>query len=126
MPLDELLDFRQQHRKEHRKYMSDLRTLCAELSQLEDDVDRQRAHADRRAEIQDAAEQLSRRARTAFSQPKTVATFGLGLIGATVSIAAGNLVGGGISIASQLLHLLPDRKDDTVYSYLFSAQRSFE
>lgn len=123
VPLDEVLAFRSEHREEHRRYMANLRTFCRELSQIEAEPDRLRLFADRRAELQEAAESLRKRSWKSFKQPKNALSFGLGLMGAGITIAGGGVPAAGVTIGSQLLRLLPDRAESSMYSYLFAAQR---
>lgn len=119
--LDALLAFRDEHRFEHRRYMANLRSFCRELSAIEDETDRARLLSDRREELKDEADALRSRAWRSFKKPKNAVSFGLGLIGAGVAFA-GNPVGGGLALGSQLLRLLPDKDEGSVYSYLFSAR----
>ncbi len=123
VPLDEVLSFRDEHRAEHRRYMTDLRSFCRELTAIESDVERQRALADRRAELREAAEALRRRSWKSFRQPKNYLSFGLGIVGAGVSTAMGNPVGAVVGVGTALTRLLPDKGGGSVYSYLFTAQR---
>jgi len=125
VPLDEVLSFRAEHGDEHRRYMASLRTFCRELSQIDSAADRLRQLNDRRAELEAAAEALKRRSWKSFKQPKNAVSFGLGLVGAGITLAGGGLPAAGVTIGSQLLRLLPDRPQTTVYSYLFSARREF-
>jgi hypothetical protein len=124
VPLGEVLAFRAEHRAEHRRYMSNLRSFSRELSNIGNEVDRERAFADRREELREAAEDLRRRSWKSFRQPKNYLTFGLGLVGAGVSAAVGNPVGSVVGAGTALARLLPDRPEGSVYSYLFSAQRA--
>jgi hypothetical protein len=124
VPLDEVLAYRNEHREEHRKYMADLRSFCRELSLIDSGGDRERAFADRKAELREAAERLQRRSWKSFKQPKNYLSFGLGLVGAGVSTAMGNPVGAVVGVGTALTRLLPDKADGSVYSYLFAAQRT--
>jgi hypothetical protein len=123
VPLDEVLDFRNQHREDHRRYMSNLRSFCRELSMIDNDADRDRALTDRRAELQEASQSLKNRAWKSFKRPKTAGGFALGLIGGGISLATGAVAPAIVGLSAQLLHLLPDQADGSVYSYLFAAQR---
>lgn len=126
VPLDEVLAFRTENQTAHRKYMSDLRAFCRELSEIESTPDRLRLLADRRAELQEAADALRRRSWKSFKQPKNAAGFGLGLIGAGIGLATGGVPAAAVAaIGSQLVRLLPDRAPESMYSYLFAAHRRF-
>lgn len=124
VPLDEVLAFRAEHQVEHRKYMSNLRAFCRELSNIEAEPDRRRLLEDRRAELQEAADALRRRSWKSFKQPKNVAGFGLGLVGAGIGLATGGVpAAAAAAVGAQLVRLLPDRAPDSMYSYLFAARR---
>jgi hypothetical protein len=125
IPLDEVLAFRSEHQREHRKYMENLRSFCRELTLIDSDADRERAIADRREELRDAAEALRKRSWKSFKQPKNYLSFGFGLVGAGVSTVMGNPVGAAVGVGSALSRLLPDKAGGSVYSYLFNASREF-
>jgi len=95
IPLDEVLDFRRQHGAEHRAYARDLRHFVRDLAAL-DQPGRDQAVSDRREALADAADQLSRLARTAWRRP--LATFGLGIAGGALSLASGNPIGAGLAV----------------------------
>jgi hypothetical protein len=123
VPLDELLSYRADHRAEHRRYMTDLRSFSRDLSLMETGAERERALRDRHAEIVEASDALRRRSLKAFKQPKNALTFGLGLVGAGVSMAVGNVPGAAVGIGTALTRLLPEKAPTSVYSYLFEARR---
>ena len=123
VPLDEVLEFKQENHREHRRYMENLRTFALELSLLEE-VDRARALQDRQAELQEQASDLRKRALAAWKSPKDVTGFGLGLAGAAWSVAAHNPVPAALGILGAGLKMLPSGADGSVYSYLFRASRS--
>jgi hypothetical protein len=123
VPLEEVLEFRQENQREHRRYMENLRTFALELSLLEE-VDRARSLQDRQAELQEQASDLRKRALTAWKSPKDVTGFGLGLAGAAWSLAAHNPVPAALGILGTGLKMLPSGADGSVYSYLFRASRS--
>jgi hypothetical protein len=80
--------------------------------------------ADRREELHESAERLRRRSWKSFKQPKNFLSFGLGLVGAGVSTAMGNPVGAVAGVGTALTRLLPDKAEGSIYSYLFTAQRT--
>lgn len=123
VPLDEVLEFKQENQREHRRYMENLRTFALELSLLEE-VDRARVLQDRQAELQEQASDLRKRALTAWKSPKDVTGFGLGLAGAAWSLAAHNPVPAALGILGAGLKMLPSGADGSVYSYIFRASRS--
>jgi len=114
--LDEVLDFRRQHGAEHRAYARDLRHFVHDLATL-DRTGRDQALADRREALADAADQHRPLARTSWRRP--LATFGLGVAGSAVSLAAGNPVAAGLGAASALLGLRRQADPASVYTYLF-------
>jgi hypothetical protein len=125
VPLDDVLAFRSAHYAEHRKYMSNLRAFCRELSSVDSVPDRARMLADRRAELQEAAHALKRRSSTELKQPKNAAGFGLGLIGAGIGLVTGGApAAAAAAIGAQLVRLLPSRAPESVYSYLFAARHT--
>jgi hypothetical protein len=125
VPLDEVLSFRAEHQADHRKYMSNLRAFCRDLSSIDSEPDRLRVLQDRRTELQEAADALKRQSWKSFKQPKNAAGFGLGLVGAGIGLATGGVPAAAVAaVGSQLVRLLPDRAPESVYSYLFAAQRA--
>jgi hypothetical protein len=123
VPLDEVLEFKKENHREHRRYMENLRTFALELSLLEE-VDRARAFHDRQAELQDQASDLRKRALAAWKSPKDATGFGLGLAGAAWSVATHNPVPAALGILGAGLKMLPSGADGSVYSYIFRASRS--
>jgi hypothetical protein len=123
VPLDEVLSYRNDHLADQRRYMTNLRFFSRDLSLMESDAERDRAMRDRHAEIIEASEALRRRSLKAFKQPKNALTFGLGFVGAGVSLAVGNLPGAAVGVATSLTRLLPEKAPTSVYSYLFGARR---
>lgn len=122
VPLDEVLDFRAQHRDDHRRYMQNLRAFSLQISGL-DDAERERAFADRQAELTTDAFDLLAQARKAWKSPKDVATFALGISGAAWSLASHNLVPALLTVASAGLGMAPDKSQACAFSYLFQAKR---
>jgi hypothetical protein len=119
VPLDEVLDFRRQHGAEHRAYARDLRHFVRDLAGLDQDA-RDQAFLDRREALADTADQLRRLARTSWRRP--LATFGLGIAGSAVTLAAGNPLGAGLAAASALLGLRRQADPASAYFYLFRVQ----
>ena len=119
VPLDEVLDFRRQHGAEHRAYVRDLRRFARDLATLGQDA-REQAFTDRRESLADAADQLHRLARKSWKLP--LATFGLGIAGAAVSVVQSNPIGAALSAAGGLLGLYRQADPGNAYSYLFRAE----
>jgi hypothetical protein len=125
VPLDEVLDFRAQHRDDHRRYMQNLRAFSLQISGL-DDAERERAFADRQAELTTEALDLLTQARKAWKSPKDVATFALGISGAAWSLASHDLIPALLTVASAGVGMAPDKSQDGAYSYLFQAKRDLD
>ena len=124
VPLDDLLEFRDEHRDGHKAYMRDLRGFMAELAQIDDTGDRERLLRERLQEIDDAAHDLRRVTRR--SLVKTRGGFSLGLAGTAWSLAGGDILGMLLGAAGVTLGLVPDRPGTaTAYSYLFASRRRF-
>lgn len=119
VPLDEVLDFRDQHGAEHRAYARDLRQFVRHAADLPE-AEREQALLDRREALADHADQLRRLARTAWRRP--LASFGLGIAGSAVSLAHGNPIGAGLSAAAALVGLRRQADPASAYAYLFRAQ----
>jgi hypothetical protein len=122
IPLDEVLDFKRESAGVHRKYMQDLRRFTLELGALEQ-ADRARAIADRRSEIEERAQDLRRRSLAAWSRPKDVSGFSLGIAGAAWSIATANPVPAVLAAIGAGITMLPGKAEGNAYSYLFEASK---
>ena len=80
IPLDDVLEFREEHLDSHRRYVRDLHRFMAELAAIEDAGDRERLLVERRQEIADTAHELQRSTRRSLG--KNLAAFAFGLAGA--------------------------------------------
>jgi hypothetical protein len=121
VPFDEVLDFRQQNLKAHMAYMLSVRKFAFELSRMSP-AEQIVAFALRQAELDDLANDLRKRARTAWKRP---ASFALTLVGAAASFTTAP-VAAAIGIGARLVGYESLRNVDTgAYSYLFSARRRF-
>jgi hypothetical protein len=118
--LEKVLDFREENSADHRRYMEDLRRYCREVSAIDNPAERERALLDRQEELREAAEALTQRAWKSLKRPKNSLLFGLGIVGAVLTHGALPLA---VALGTPLLGLIPDRSDDSVYSYLFAARR---
>lgn len=124
VPLDELLSFRSDNRHAFVQYSANLRDFAIKLSMIEEEGDREQAIEARELELLAASQDLRRRLRTAWRQPKAIAGFSLGVVGAGFSLASGNIVGGVLGASAAATRLLPDGVDAGVYSYLVKAGRN--
>lgn len=122
VPLDDVLQFKQESAGAHRKYMQHLREFALDLSTM-DPVDRERALADRRADLEDEAHDLRRRAMSAWRSPKDLTGFGLGITGAAWSIATGSPIPAALTAIGAGLKMFPSKAQGSAYSYLFDAQK---
>jgi hypothetical protein len=124
VPLDEVLDFRRQHRGEHRDYMLDLRRFLGDVSGAEP-ADRQRLLEQRQAELAEQAKSLWRLALGAFRKPASAAGFALTLTGAAWTLATGNPVSAGLAGLGAGLQLISGRDTGSAYSYIFRAHQQW-
>ena len=122
VPIDEILDFRKEHFKEHRAYVRSVRKHTRELSQLPE-KDREDELASRREELQEMAISLKSASRKAWKRP---ASFGLGMAGAFWRFGSHDYVGAVLSAGGALLSLgSKDKVHADAYSYLFRANSRF-
>ena len=121
-PIDEILDFRKEHFKEHRAYVRSVRKLTRELSRLPE-KDREDELVARREELQEMANSLKSSSRKAWKRP---ASFGLSMVGAFWKLGSHDYVGAVLSAGGALLGLTSNDKVNTgAYSYLFRANSKF-
>jgi hypothetical protein len=121
IPLDEVLDFRKQNIAAHKKYVRSVRQFAREVSLLPPE-ERGRAFSDRQEELNDLANDLRRKARSAWRQP---VSFLLGLAGAcwtAVTNPLGGLLGGGaLIVRGPGTHA----NEAGAFSYVFAAHHRF-
>ena len=124
VPLDDVLQFRVEHRDAYQTYMRDLRGFMAELADIEDIEQREGALLRRRQDIADAAHDLQRSTRRAFR--KDLASWTFGIAGGVWSVGAGDPIGLVLSAAGVLSGMIPGKADRvSAYSYLFAANYAF-
>jgi hypothetical protein len=99
--LEELLQFREKHGQAHREYMRALRAFVRDMSQVSIEAQENELY-DRRQELTERARGLSRLSRSTL---KSGARFLMGITGAAISAAPGNVAGGIVSGAGALLGL---------------------
>lgn len=122
VPLDEVLGFRAEHYKEHRRYIRTVRDFARELS-LMPEQECQAAFSDRQAELDDLATDLKRTARTAWKRP---ASFALGLAGATWTYTTGDPIGAILGAGGLLLGGIGSHSNEAgAFSYLFAAHGQY-
>jgi hypothetical protein len=123
VPLDEVLGFRREHLRQHRAYVRSVRTFARELS-LISGAERERALRDRRAELDDLANDIRGKATASWRRP---ASFALGLAGATWSYLSGNPIGALFAAGSTVVGALApsEKKEVGAFSYLFDAKARY-
>jgi hypothetical protein len=124
VPLDEILEFREQHGVAYRAYARSVRQQVAELGLLAPD-EREARLLDRREELADLANDLRKTARRQWRRP--LATLSLGAAGASW-LAAGPLhdpVGGALALAGSILGLASAQPAATANSYILDARHTF-
>ena len=119
VPLDEVLQFRDEHRDLHRAYMRDLRGFLDELGSIALPGDREEALRERGQEIRDAAADIQRTAAREFRHD--LGSWSIGISGAAVD---GGVLGTVLEVASRVWDQLGKKKEKspTAYSYLFAAE----
>ena len=124
IPLDDVLQFRAEHRDAHRAYMRDLRGFIAELANIENPDQREGALLERRQEIADAARDIQRSTRQALG--KDLRSWSLGIAGGVWSAATGDPIGLALTAAGVVSGIVPSVPEKvSAYSYLFAANRAF-
>ena len=120
VPIQEVLDFREQNYSLHRDYRLAVRRFARELSQMPED-ERNASFEQRQEELNEIAEAIRSMSLKAW---RTRASFGLTISG--IGLTAGeHPIGPVLSIVGALLGLSSAKERESgVYSYLFSAQRS--
>ena len=124
VPMDEILDFRNQNYSQHRNYSLSVRRFARELS-LMPLHEREAAFEQRQEELDAAARAIRNASRKAWGRP---ASFAISLAGAGVALQGGEIAGGAIAavggIAAFLMSIADNQQDAGVYSYVFSARTS--
>ena len=120
VPIDEILDFRQQHYCQHRDYILSVRAFARELSLMPPD-ERESKFEQRQEKLKALSHDLRRIYRGSWRTP---ISFGLGLAGAAWAANQGDPIAGALAALAAVPALIPDEpKEVGVYSYLISAKR---
>ncbi len=123
IPLDDVLQFRKDHKDAHRAYMRDLRGFMAELAEIDNPDEREAKVLERRQEIADAAHDIQRSTRRALR--KNLASLSLGITGSVWPLA-GDLFGLALSVVGTIVGALPSNsKQVSAYSYIFDVKHTF-
>lgn len=120
VPLDEVLDFRNQHCEKFKAYARNLRSFARQVSLLPKE-DQDAAFMDRQAELDDYASDLKRRSRLAWKKPATIA---VGLAGAAWA-ATGDPIAGLFAAAGAIVPGIGGAAEHGAYSYLFAPRNRY-
>ncbi len=122
IPVDEILDFRQQNYSQHRNYILSVRQFAHELSRMPQD-EREAKFEQRQEELDALSHELRKIYRGSWKKP---ISFGVALVGAAWTLHSGDRIGAAIASIGVLIGMLPDQsKEIDIYSYLFSAKERF-
>ena len=124
VPLDDVLQLREECGEAHREYMRSLRGFVVELGQIEDPRERELALLGRRQDIADMAHDTRR--LTSKLVGKTLASWSFGITGAFWSISTGDPLGaalGAVSLAAGVVSV--PAAPVGAYSYLFDVTSAF-
>ena len=124
VPLDELLQFRNENQDAHRAYMRDLQRFMVELAAVQSPDERETLFKDRREEITHAAQSLHRSTRLALG--KNLVGCSLGIGGSAWSLATGDPIGAVLAAVGLIPNFIGAPKTVSAYSYLFSVQGRFD
>ena len=124
VPLEDVLQLREDHRKAHRAYMRSLRGFLVELGRISDPAEREAALLERRQEIADMAH--DNRRSVGRSVGKSLTSWSMGIAGGVWSAAAGDVLSVTLGTLGLGSDLIPG-KGNTVgaYSYLFAVTSAF-
>ena len=124
IPIDEILDFRNQHYCQHRDYIQSVRDFARELSGLPLG-EREVKFEQRQEKLADLSAGLRKIYLGSWKKP---ITFGIGLTGAaSAAFDWDPIITGALTALAAGVGLIPDEpKEVDVYSYLFSTKQRFE
>ena len=124
IPLDDVLQLREDHGSMHQEYMRSLRGFVVELGQIKDPKERELALLKRQQDIADLANDARRMTRNSVG--KNLASWGLGITGAVWSIGTGDPLGAALGVAGLAVGLVPvPAVTAGAYSYLFDVTSAF-
>ena len=122
VPMDEVLDFRQQNYCQHRDYILSVRTFARELSHMPSD-EREARFEQRQEELKALSHDLRRIYRSSWN---TRLPFALSLAGAAWAATQGDPIAGALTALAAVSTLIPDEPTEVeCYSYLISARQRF-
>ena len=124
IPLEEVLQLREDHRKAHKAYMRSLRGFLVELGRISDQAEREAALLERRQEIADLAHDNRRSVR--LSVGKDLGSWSMGIGGAVWSALGGDILGATVGSLGLGAGLVPGAGQTVgAYSYLFAVTSAF-
>ncbi|MDE0469239.1 MAG: hypothetical protein OYL97_19475 [Candidatus Poribacteria bacterium] len=122
VPIDEVLDFRQQNYRQHRDYIQSVRDFTRELSRTPFD-EREVKFKQRQEEVEERSSTLRKTYQGSWKKP---ITFGISLTGAVWAYQSGDPIASALSASAAVVGTLPDESNEIdVYSYLISAKERF-
>ena len=123
VPLDDVLQFRDEHKVHYQLYMSNLRKYLAELASIDNAEEREALLVERSQEIADLAHDIRRTTKKWIG--KNLPSLSIGLVGSAWIYASGDPIGAALNASGHLLNFWGERKKVTAYSYLFEARSRF-
>ena len=117
--IDDLLDFRERHGKEHKAYMRELRQFLAGIAVVPMN-ERITAVEARHEDLRSQAEELTRIQLRNFKNPSK---FLLGIAGAAWAMASHNVPGAVLALAGAFLGVAGDPTTPGAYTYMTAIQR---
>lgn len=124
IPLEEVLQFRDEHQSEYKSYARNLRSFMVELSMISDPDERDQLLLERRQEVADAAHDLQRTARRVLG--KNLTAWSLGITGGAWSASTGDPFGAVVAALGLVVERVPVGGEVVgAYSYVFAARRAF-
>ena len=124
IPLDDVLQLREDHGSMHQEYMRSLRGFLVELGQIKDPKERELALLKRQQDTADLANDARRMTRNSVG--KNLASWGLGITGAVWSIGTGDPLGAALGAAGLAVGRVPvPAVTAGAYSYLFNVTSAF-
>ena len=125
IPLDEVLQFRAEHRTAYQTYAKNLRRFMFELASVDDAKERHELLIQRRQEVADASHDIQETTRLAFR--KNLSSWSLGIAGAGWAASTGDPIGLALTVLGIAPSMLSDGREEMVgaYSYVFRIGSAF-
>ena len=124
IPLEEVLQLREDHQDAHRAYMRSLRGFLVELGRISEPEEREAALLERSQEIADMAH--DNRRSVGRSVGKSLTSWSMGIAGGVWSAATGDVLGATVGSLGLGAGLIPGKANTVgAYSYLFAVTSAF-